>query len=236
MIRDAAGKLTGLVVGMETWLSDHLPPVTAAEAESRARIMSREMAAAGVTAFTDATTRNGPVEVEQFAKLVQSNAICQRVGVMIGGQHLDAADRCEQIARAAGITSRRRQVHARLSVRHRRPLAPRPPRARARTRLRLPRHRNRRAGRGDRRDRIRQSAILRRARDAALSHRARRHHHARLHRPPDGGQRVGRHQSRLHLLSRSQVRCRARPRRSSVSRAQSARTPTSTWSARPTRR
>jgi predicted amidohydrolase YtcJ len=103
MIRDAAGKLTGLVVGMETWLSDHLPLVTAAEAESRARIMSREMAAAGVTAFTDATTRNGPVEVEQFAKLAGSGAICQRVGVMIGGQHLDAADRCDQVARAARI-------------------------------------------------------------------------------------------------------------------------------------
>jgi predicted amidohydrolase YtcJ len=103
LIRDAAGKLTGLVVGMETWLSDHLPPVTDAEAESRARIMSREMASAGVTAFTDATTRNGPVEVEQFARLVQSNAICQRVSVMIGGQNLDAADRCDQIARAAGI-------------------------------------------------------------------------------------------------------------------------------------
>jgi len=104
MIRDAAGKLTGLVVGMETWLSDHLPPVTAAESESRARIMSREMAAAGVTAFTDATTRNGPVEVEQFAKLVQSGAICQRVSVMIGGQHLGAAERCDQITRAAGMT------------------------------------------------------------------------------------------------------------------------------------
>jgi predicted amidohydrolase YtcJ len=103
MVRDAAGKLTGLLVGMETWLSDHLPPVTAAESESRARIMSREMAAAGVTAFTDATTRNGAIEVEQFAKLVQSNAIGQRVGVMIGGQHLDEADRCERLARAAGI-------------------------------------------------------------------------------------------------------------------------------------
>ena len=104
MVRDANGKLTGLVVGMETWLSDHLPPVTAAESESRARIMSREMAAAGVTAVTDATTRNGAAEVEQFGKLAQSGAICQRVGVMIGGQHLDAADRCAQIARAAGIT------------------------------------------------------------------------------------------------------------------------------------
>ncbi len=105
---------------METWLSDHLPPVTVAESESRARIMSREMAANGVTAFTDATTRNGPVEVEQFAKLVQSNAICQRVGVMIGGQHLEAADRCDQIARAARNHAGRREVHARISVRSRR--------------------------------------------------------------------------------------------------------------------
>ncbi len=103
MIRDASGKLTGLVVGMETWLSRHLPPVTPAESESRARIMSRELAAAGVTNFTDATTRNGPAEVELFAKLAQSGAICQRVGVMIGGQHLESVDRCEQIANTARI-------------------------------------------------------------------------------------------------------------------------------------
>ena len=103
MIRDAAGKLTGLVIGMETWLSRHLPPVTIAESESRARIMSRELAAAGVTNFTDATTRNGVEEVELFAKLAQSGAIAQRLGVMIGGQHLDDAARCEQIASAANI-------------------------------------------------------------------------------------------------------------------------------------
>ena len=153
MIRDADGKLTGLVVGMETWLSDHLPPVTAAESESRARIMSREMAAAGVTAFTDATTRNGPAEVEQFGKLAQSGAICQRVSVMIGGQHLDAADRCAQLRPRRAHRCRRRQVHARLSVRRGRPLAPRSSRARARSRLRFSRDRNRRAGRGGRRDR-----------------------------------------------------------------------------------
>jgi predicted amidohydrolase YtcJ len=104
LIRDGAGKLTGLVVGMESWLSDHLPLVTAAEGESRARIMSRELAAAGVTAFTDATTRNGPVEVEQFAKLAQSGAISQRVSVMIGGQHLASADRCAQIVRGSRIS------------------------------------------------------------------------------------------------------------------------------------
>ncbi len=104
MIRDAAGKLTGLVVGMETWLSNHLPLVTVAESESRARIMSRELAAAGVTSFTDATTRNGPAEVEQFGQLAQSGSICQRVSVMIGGQHIDEADHCAQLARAARIS------------------------------------------------------------------------------------------------------------------------------------
>jgi predicted amidohydrolase YtcJ len=103
MIRDAAGKLTGLLIGMETWLTQHLPPVTQAESESRARIMSRELAAAGVTTFTDATTRNGPAEMELFAKLVNAGAICQRVGVMIGGQHLGAIDRCVELASAAGI-------------------------------------------------------------------------------------------------------------------------------------
>jgi predicted amidohydrolase YtcJ len=104
LLRDEAGRLTGLVVGMESWLSDHLPPVTAAESESRARIMSRELAAAGVTAFTDATARNGPAEFETFAKLTASGAICQRVGIMLGAQHLDAAERCAQIARAAGAS------------------------------------------------------------------------------------------------------------------------------------
>jgi predicted amidohydrolase YtcJ len=89
---------------METWLSDRLPLVTAAESESRARIMSREMAAAGVTAFTDATSRNGAVEVEMFATLASSGAICQRLGVMIGGQYLDEVDRCAQLARAAGLS------------------------------------------------------------------------------------------------------------------------------------
>jgi predicted amidohydrolase YtcJ len=103
LVRDGAGKLSGLVVGMETWLTDHLPLVTRAEAESRARVMSRELAANGVTTFTDATVRNGPNEVELFARFAQSGAICQRIGVMIGAQYLDDADRCAEIAAGAGI-------------------------------------------------------------------------------------------------------------------------------------
>jgi predicted amidohydrolase YtcJ len=89
--RDAAGKLTGLVAGMEQDITQRLPLVTKAETESRARIMSRELAAAGVTTFTDATVRNGPEEVELFARLSAAGSICQRVGVMIGAHHLDAA-------------------------------------------------------------------------------------------------------------------------------------------------
>ncbi|MHB8384293.1 MAG: amidohydrolase [Candidatus Binataceae bacterium] len=103
LIRDATGKLTGLVVGMEQWLTLQLPLVTKAELEARARTMSRELCAAGVTAFTDATVRNGPEEVELFAKLASSGAICQRVAMMIGARHLEAAAKCAEAAHAAGI-------------------------------------------------------------------------------------------------------------------------------------
>jgi predicted amidohydrolase YtcJ len=89
--RDAAGKLTGLVAGLEQVITRHLPLVTKAETESRARIMSRELAAAGVTAFTDATVRNGPETVELFARLSATGSVCQRIGVMIGAHHLEAA-------------------------------------------------------------------------------------------------------------------------------------------------
>ena len=103
IIRDATGRMTGLFVGMEQWLSDHLPRVTNAEIESRARVMSRELAATGVTAFTDATVRNGPAEVSLFAKLVSSGAICQRIGVMVGSQHLDTLAQSVEHARAGRI-------------------------------------------------------------------------------------------------------------------------------------
>jgi len=100
---DAAGKPSGLVLGMEEWITRHLPLVTKAEAEARARTMSRELSAAGVTAFTDATSRNSAVEVEAFAKYVQSGSICQRVGVMIGAPHLDSAEQASALANAAGM-------------------------------------------------------------------------------------------------------------------------------------
>ncbi len=104
---DGAGKLSGLVAAMEQEITARLPLVTKAETESRARIMSRELAAAGVTAFTDATVRNGAEEVELFARLSAARSICQRVGVMIGAHHLDAAGAAAKFAgdrvRLAGL-------------------------------------------------------------------------------------------------------------------------------------
>jgi len=103
IVKDATGRATGLVVGMEEWITSKLPLVTAAETEARARIFSRELAASGVTAFTDASPRNDAAQVELFGKLVASRSICQRVGLMIGGEHLDAIPAASAAARAGGI-------------------------------------------------------------------------------------------------------------------------------------
>ncbi len=103
VVKDATGKATSLVVGMEEWITSRLPLVTAAETEARARILSRELAAAGVTAFTDASPRNDAAQVELFAKLVTSRAICQRAGIMLGGTHLDAIPAASAAARSANI-------------------------------------------------------------------------------------------------------------------------------------
>ncbi len=101
--RDASGRLTGFVVGMEEWLTRNLPVVTSAELEARARMMSRELAAAGVTSFTDATVRNGPDEFKLYALLVQGGAIRQRVSLMLGAPHLDSAFAVRATAERAGF-------------------------------------------------------------------------------------------------------------------------------------
>jgi len=103
LMRDASGKLSGLVIGMEEWLAEHLPRVTKAETESRARSLSRELAAAGVTAFTDATARNNAEDVALFARLAMSGSICQRIGVMIGAAHLQSARQAGEAAQSAGV-------------------------------------------------------------------------------------------------------------------------------------
>jgi len=104
VVRDATGRATGLVVGMEEWITSKLPLVTAAETEARARIFSRELAASGVTAFTDASPRNDAAQVELFGKLTASRSICQRVAVMIGYEHLSTVPAASTAGRAAGIS------------------------------------------------------------------------------------------------------------------------------------
>ncbi|HZO81219.1 MAG TPA: amidohydrolase family protein [Candidatus Binataceae bacterium] len=104
VMRDASGRLTGLVVGMESWLTRRLPRVTAAETEARARLFSRELAAAGVTAFTDATVRNGPEEVALMARLVGAHAVVQRVAMMLGAPNLGAIEDARRAAAPAGIS------------------------------------------------------------------------------------------------------------------------------------
>ncbi len=101
--RDAEGRPAGLVAGMEEWIGAGLPLVTAAELESRARTLSRELASAGVTAFTDATVKNGPDEVQLFARLAQSRAIGQRIGLMVGARHLETAEQAAADASQAGV-------------------------------------------------------------------------------------------------------------------------------------
>jgi predicted amidohydrolase YtcJ len=104
VVRDATGRATGLVVGMEEWITSKLPLITAAETEARARIFSRELAAAGVTSFTDASPRNDTALIELFGKLLASRSICQRVGIMLGGQHLEQLPAASAAARAAGLS------------------------------------------------------------------------------------------------------------------------------------
>ncbi|MGO9266393.1 MAG: amidohydrolase [Candidatus Binataceae bacterium] len=103
LVRDTSGRLSGLVVGMEEWLGMRLPRVTEAELEARARSYSRDLAAAGITAFTDATVRNGVDDVATFARLAASGAILQRVAVMVGPHAIDGVTVLRRAAQSAGI-------------------------------------------------------------------------------------------------------------------------------------
>jgi predicted amidohydrolase YtcJ len=103
LVRDSTGHLTGLVAGMESYISRRLPRVTPAETEARARLFSRELAAAGVTAFTDASVRNGPEDVALMARVMNGRGVGQRVAMMLGAPYLEAAREAAKIAKPAGI-------------------------------------------------------------------------------------------------------------------------------------
>lgn len=101
--REPSGRLTGFVVGMDEWLSQRLPRVTAAELEARTRIFSRELAAGGITAFTDATVRNGPDDFATIARLTANGAIAQRVAMMMGDRYADSITDACKVAEPSGI-------------------------------------------------------------------------------------------------------------------------------------
>jgi predicted amidohydrolase YtcJ len=103
MLREPSGRLSGLLVGMEEWLSARLPRVTAAEMESRARLYSHELAANGITAFTDATARNGSEEVAVFARLGASGSIKQRVSLMLRPGYSKGIGALRKAAAAGGM-------------------------------------------------------------------------------------------------------------------------------------
>jgi predicted amidohydrolase YtcJ len=103
MYRDANNRLTGLVTGMEEWLTAHLPPVTSADLEARAKSFSRELAAAGVTSFTDATVRNSLKHVEMFGQLLAWGAIAQNVSLMLGEDHIEHWAEARRMGREAGV-------------------------------------------------------------------------------------------------------------------------------------
>ncbi len=102
-LRDLNGNLSGLVVGMEEWLSRRIPRVSLDDLEARARTFSSALARAGVTSFTDAGAGNGMEELRLFAGLARVGAIRQRIGMMIGAEHLEEAIR-------AGLSTREEMV------------------------------------------------------------------------------------------------------------------------------
>ncbi|HLW70063.1 MAG TPA: amidohydrolase family protein [Candidatus Binataceae bacterium] len=103
LTRESGGRLGALVTGMEEWLGARMPRVTEAELEARARVFSRELAAAGVTAFTDATARNGVDDFALFGRLTANGAIVQRVAVMAGPDCIDQVAALRRISEVGAV-------------------------------------------------------------------------------------------------------------------------------------
>ncbi len=103
LYRDSSNRLSGLTTGMEEWLTQRLPRLTNADLEARGRNYSRELAAAGVTSFTDATARNGIAQIKLFAQLRAWGAITQHVNLMLSEDNLPDCEEACRIGREAGV-------------------------------------------------------------------------------------------------------------------------------------
>jgi predicted amidohydrolase YtcJ len=100
------GGFSGLVLGLEKWLSRRMPRISREELEARAGTFSGALARAGITSFTDAGAANGLEEIRLFADLVRTGVIRQRVGLMIGAEHFDHVCDARRAANEAGIELR----------------------------------------------------------------------------------------------------------------------------------
>ena len=91
--RDARGRATGRLFGLDTWLRGRLPPVGTPDLTGTAR----RLAACGVTGATDATVGNGVAELRAFSRAIAHGQWAQRL-VLLGGLDLPVP------AAASGLT------------------------------------------------------------------------------------------------------------------------------------
>ncbi len=103
VFRDHHGRATGLVVGLEKWISQRIPKVSADELEWRAKAFSKRLAEVGVTAIADAGAHNGLDEVRLFARLVKQGIIRQRVSLMLGADYVEQAPEAAKVAAESGL-------------------------------------------------------------------------------------------------------------------------------------
>jgi len=81
--RDARGRATGRLFGLDTWLRERLPP-TPPPALGPVAVL---LAAHGVTGVTDATPTNGDAELARFAELPQRVVAMGPLGLATAGAH-----------------------------------------------------------------------------------------------------------------------------------------------------
>jgi predicted amidohydrolase YtcJ len=87
------GQPTGLLLEMNDWVSSAMRLVGAQPA-APLREASRLLLSHGVTTIMDATPANGVERWRTFQRLKRDGALCQRVGMMVGVEHLEEAVRC----------------------------------------------------------------------------------------------------------------------------------------------
>jgi len=94
--RDAAGRATGRLFGLDTWLRARLPRTGRPELTE----VGRRLAACGVTGVTDATVGNGPEELRAFSDALVKGELRQRL-VLMGSVALPEPEAGMRLSRGA---------------------------------------------------------------------------------------------------------------------------------------